>query len=350
MQDNVRNFLSSQWPGAEISVSDFAVIAGGYSRETYRFDAKVVRAGQSELHPMILRKDPPPAAAILGSDRQLEHDLITAVKQHTTIPVPGCYFVANDPSHFGEKAMVIERVRGSGAPSALFHGGPAEDQAESVATELCEYIAQLHMTDPKLLNPDGRLDDPRNEGIDPSTWDRYIDTTCEYYLRGYEDIRFDPFPYWLDALLWLRRNKPKPVPIRLCHGDFNPSNFLYEDGHVTCLIDWENARMGDPREDLGWMAQMDLLSNTNIMGSVKADGGFLGHYNKITGFDVTPEELEYFRIFTAGNVGTPVGAAVKRRMVKEHMQTMHMYIFQPFLVSFYAMAGMMKYPMPTGAA
>ena len=34
-------------------------------------------------------------------------------------------------------------------------------------------------------------------------------------------------------------------------------------------------------------AAMDALSGTNVFGSVTADGGFLGHYNKITGYDVT---------------------------------------------------------------
>jgi aminoglycoside phosphotransferase (APT) family kinase protein len=27
----------------------------------------------------------------------------------------------------------------------------------------------------------------------------------------------------------------------LVHGDFNPANFLYDNGRVTALIDWENA-------------------------------------------------------------------------------------------------------------
>jgi aminoglycoside phosphotransferase (APT) family kinase protein len=349
MQEALKQFISAQWPDAEVEIREFAVIAGGYSRETYRFDLHARRGDETHVMPMILRKNPPPAAAILDSSRQLEHDLINAVRKNTAIPVSKSWFVANDAAVFGEPAMIIERAPGSGEPSALFHGGPSESQAEEVATHLCELVAQLHMTDPKLLNPTGAHDDPRGVGIDPTSWQSYMDTTLDYYIRSYDDVAYDPMPYWLDALLTMRRNKPKPLPVRLVHGDFNPANFLYENGRVTCVIDWENSHMGDPREDLGWLAHMDVLSNTNLFGSVKEDGGFLGHYNKITGFDVTEQELLYFRMFTSGNIGTPVIAAVKRRLAREHTELLHLYILQPVIGSLFAMSQMMGYPMPAGA-
>jgi hypothetical protein len=47
MQDQLQEFLARQWPDAdEIIVEGFAVIAGGYSQETYRFDCHVVRGGE----------------------------------------------------------------------------------------------------------------------------------------------------------------------------------------------------------------------------------------------------------------------------------------------------------------
>lgn len=345
MIEALERMLREQWPDAEaIAIEGFAPMAGGYSRETFRFDCTIQRAGASQSLPMILRKDPGAAAAILDTNRQSEHDLIRAVKKHTTIPVSECYFTVMDPAVFGEAAMIIERASGFNEVSRLFNGGEHSGQAESVATELCEYIAELHMTDPALLNPDGRLDDPRSEGIDASTWDSYIDSTLAYYLRGYDRAAFEPSPAWLDSMYWMRRNKPKPVPIRLLHGDFNPSNFLYDNGHVTAVIDWENAHMGDPREDLGWLRHMDQLTNTNVFGSVTADGGFLGHYNKITGFDVTEAEIEYFRQFTAGNIGVPVIASLKRRLDREHFELVPLYIMQPAVGSMFALAGLLKYP------
>ena len=37
-----------------------------------------------------------------------------------------------------------------------------------------------------------------------------------------------------------------------CHLDFHPFNILIEDGRITGIVDWSNARTADPREDLAW--------------------------------------------------------------------------------------------------
>lgn len=348
MEQALKQFLTRQWPDAEtIEIKDYAILAGGYSRETYRFDAHVKRNGQWRAYPMILRKDPPPASAILSTSREMEHELLKAVRQNTTIPVSESYFAEMNPETFGDCAMIIERVHGSGEPSLLFNGGPHADQAEAVATQLCELIAQLHLLDPKTLNPDGRLNDPRGVGIDVTSWDSYMDTATEYYVRSYRDLEFAPLPTFYDAYLTLRRERPRPLPLVVAHGDFNPANFLYEDGKVTALIDWENCHIGDPREDLGWLALMDGVSNTNIFGSVKEDGGFIGHYNKLTGFDVTPEEVQYFSMFTGGNIGIPVGSAVKRRIDGLCSDILLMYMIQPFCGSSMIFANLLGYPLAT---
>ncbi|MCK9517636.1 MAG: phosphotransferase family protein [Dehalococcoidia bacterium] len=349
MHVQLTDFLRAQWPDAEeIMIEEFAVLAGGYSQETYRFDARVRRSGREERLPLILRKNPPLEADILPTSREQEHRILCAVKQHTTIPVSTSYCVAHDPAILGTPAMVIERVRGSGQVSDLFNGGPAATQAENVATQLCEKIAELHLADPKKIDPDGALADPRGVGIDVSSWDRYMESTFDYYIRGYDESDFSPLPNVLDTYLAIRRNKPRPLQLSVVHGDFNPANFLYEDGNLTALIDWENCHIGDPREDLGWMKHMDLLSNTNVFGSVKENGGFLGHYNKITGFNVTEEEVEYFRLFGAANIAIPVLGAVKKRVDRKHTELLHLYLMQPILVSAFAWAQMLGYPMPAG--
>lgn len=351
MHDSLQELLAREWPDCEsVEVKEFAIIAGGYSRETYRFDAHVKRGGKWDAVPLILRKDPPPAAAILFTSRQTEHDLLKAVARHTNIPVSDSYFAVMDPGVLGERAMVIERVRGSGEPSLLFHGGPNEDQAESVATHLCELIAELHLTPMEQLNPDGALNDPRDESIDVSSWERYMDTATAYYVRSYKKLAFSPLPTFYDGYLHLRRNRPRPMPLVVTHGDFNPSNFLYENGRVTALIDWENAHVGDPREDLGWLMLMDTLSNTNIFGSVKKEGGFIPYYNKLTGFDVTPEDVGYFSLFTAGNIGVPVGSAAKRRFDRECEELQLMYMSQPFSAASMIFATLLGYPLPGAEA
>ncbi|MCC7365076.1 MAG: phosphotransferase family protein [Dehalococcoidia bacterium] len=346
MQETLTHFLRSQWPDAdEITIEDFAIISGGYSEETFRFDCRVRRDASEQVLPMILRKDPDPLVDILPTSREREHYVLKSLAANTEIPVCESHFVL-DAAHLGHPAMLIERVPGSGMVSELFHGGPNAHMAEGVATDLCEYIAELHLADVAKLDPEGRLRDPRGGGIDTSSWDRYMDTTYDWYIRGFDAGRFCPMPNTLDTYLTLRRNRPRPLRLSVLHGDFNPSNFLYDNGRVVSVIDWENAHIGDPREDLGWMKHMDVLSNTDIFGSVKKDGGFLGHYNRITGFGVTDEEIEYFRLFGSSHIAMGVLVAMKRRMDKEHTELLTMYIIQPVVGSMLAWAQLTGYPMP----
>src|SRR6202044_2789450 len=57
------------------------------------------------------------------------------------------------------------------------------------------------------------------------------------------------------AFRWLRLALPdvdaRPV---LVQGDTGPGNFLFADGRITAIVDWELAHLGDPMEDLAWLS------------------------------------------------------------------------------------------------
>ncbi len=346
MESQLLELLREYFPEAEhIEVTGFEPIPGGYSRETYRFDAVVRSSVGEEHHPLILRKDPPAAVSILQTSREIEHDLIEALRMHTDIPIGRSLGHEPDPERFGEPAMVIQRMHGNSRTSDLFHDGPDVHHADDVMRHLCEVLVELHSVDISTIDPHGRLADPRGEGVDATTWDTYIDTTVEYYIRSFPDVNFDPtVTFVLDLFLTLRRNKPRPLPLVLVHGDFNPANFLYEGGRVTALIDWENARIGDPREDLGWMTTMDILSNTNVMAHPVDEGGFLAYYNKLTGFDITQDEVDYFTLFGTANIAVPVNAAIKRRLDGETTEFMHLYLVQSSLGTVPNLLRLLDYP------
>jgi aminoglycoside phosphotransferase (APT) family kinase protein len=332
----------------EIVIEELTAIPGGFSCETFRFDARVRRGGREEVINLILRRDPPAAADILPTDRSLEMRLIDCIRAQTGLPVSRTFGAEMNPEVFGQPGMIIERLPGSGQTTALFNGGPDEAQAEHVCRHLCELIAELHLLDISKLELPPEMHDPRGVGIDTSSWDAYMESTFEYYVRSYHEGDWDALPVQMDAYLTVRREKPRPLRLSLVHGDFNPANFLYEGGKVTAIFDWENARIGDPREDLGWMQTMDLLSATDVMGYPKAEGGFLAYYNRLTGFEVTQDEVNYFSLFGTCNIATKVLAAMKRRMVKEHMELLHLYLMQPNINNAVNYGKMLGYPMPEG--
>lgn len=53
-----------------------------------------------------------------------------------------------------------------------------------------------------------------------------------------------------------------PLPARnepvLLHGDFWPGNVLWRDGRIVAVIDWEEAKLGDPLSDVA-ISRLDIL-------------------------------------------------------------------------------------------
>ena len=60
-------------------------------------------------------------------------------------------------------------------------------------------------------------------------------------------------------------------------------------------------------------------------------------------------EVEWFRIFTSGNIGVPVLQAMKRRLLREHHELLHLYLIQPATVSLWGLCLAMGYRMPAPA-
>lgn len=54
------------------------------------------------------------------------------------------------------------------------------------------------------------------------------------------------------GLKWLEDNVPERTAPVLNHGDYRLGNILAEDSHLTGVLDWELAHLGDPHEDLAF--------------------------------------------------------------------------------------------------
>ena len=64
-----------------------------------------------------------------------------------------------------------------------------------------------------------------------------------------------PDPALAFSLRWLRDHIPSyDGPPVLVQGDTGPGNFMYLDGRVTAVVDWELAHLGDPMDDIAWLS------------------------------------------------------------------------------------------------
>jgi len=103
-------------------------------------------------------------------------------------------------------------------------------------------------------------------------------------------------------LWWLHANVPRnDRPVAFVQGDTGPGQFMFADGHLTGLIDWELAHIGDPMLDLGVARMRNMLYPT---GSLRAP---IAHYNEVSGGGVDWDALGFYTVVSM--IFTPLGVA-----------------------------------------
>lgn len=87
-----------------------------------------------------------------------------------------------------------------------------------------------------------------------------------------------------------------PLPQRnrtsLLHGDFWPGNLLWRDGALVAIIDWEDAKLGDPLADLA-NSRLEILWAFGMHAMHR----FAAQYRTLTTIDFT--DLPYWDLYAA---------------------------------------------------
>lgn len=92
----------------------------------------------------------------------------------------------------------------------------------------------------------------------------------------------------VDALL---ANAPGDGRLALCQGDINVFNYLFRRGGVVGVVDWEQARISDPRCDVGHLVALSHLKGAPL-GDVR-NVPFVQAYQAASGRRL--DGMEYFR-------------------------------------------------------
>jgi aminoglycoside phosphotransferase (APT) family kinase protein len=158
--------------------------------------------------------------------------------QDTAVPVPRVLGV--HPVH---QAMLSERVDGGNWFSRIVD--PAE--RESTARDFMTKLAALHALDTSALSLPAFPPVTTVAGAvmaELDEWELLLAT------RG-----GTPDPALAFSLRWLREHiPPYDGPPVLVQGDTGPGNFMYADGKVVAVVDWELAHLGDPMDDIAWLS------------------------------------------------------------------------------------------------
>jgi aminoglycoside phosphotransferase (APT) family kinase protein len=103
------------------------------------------------------------------------------------------------------------------------------------------------------------------------------------------DGMIDPFVEL--CIDWLAGHIPDyDGPVVLVQGDTGPGNFLYQDGRVTAVLDWELAHWGDPMDDIAW------LSLRTVQDTFTHFPDRLREYVELSGHRIDPSRVWYYRL------------------------------------------------------
>jgi aminoglycoside phosphotransferase (APT) family kinase protein len=280
--------------GSSVEVLEFTPMTGGYSRLMASFTAIVDGAKQR----LVARGDPAPGVAVIETDRRREYALLERLTADGTVPMPAARFFDADGSVLGTPTILVDYVDGPSLLSRVRSGTEAEYPGHAAA--LCDLAAKIHSVDLSVLP---------EELERPDSWDGYIDALlAQWRAAEAEHGESDPFFRYMAA--WLDQNRPEPAPLGLLHGELQPGNIVVGSDGLKA-VDWELARIGDPREDLGWCQWVGSVQPPDLIGLDSAE--FCRRYRERTGLGedvVNPMSLAYFSILPAIRVFRGINAQV----------------------------------------
>jgi aminoglycoside phosphotransferase (APT) family kinase protein len=266
-------------------------VPGGASREAWFVDVDC----DGVTRPLFLRYsrvERPPDTVFLPL--RMEAEVFMAL-QDTDVTVPRT--LAVHPDH---EAMLSERVSGE----TWFYRIRDPDEQVRVAQDFIRNLAALHRLDPrKLALPSfGPVKTAREHALDEVANMRRRATG--------PDGSIDPLVRL--SLDWLERNVPDyEEPVVFVQGDTGPGNFMYEDGRVTAVVDWELSHFGDPMDDIAW------LSLRTVQDTFTHFPDRLREYEELSGFRIDPQRVWYYRLFaetrlSSNSAGAAASASTPR--------------------------------------
>lgn len=269
--------------GRAVAVEDLRRLSGGSSHETWGFVAVDAGGTGAGPVPLVLRREF--ERSLLDTDVRVEYDLLRALHD-AGIPVPEPFVCAVEDSPLGLPFIVMERSAGTDLRKDLARPGHGRDLA-ALGARAVELQGRIHGVDPDRLPGLGQAFGPQHE---IARWAAVIEAA----LIDGGKLHVDPL--LATALAWLRTNPPPAAPACVVHGDFKANNMLIDPGGSLTIIDWELAHLGDPVEDLAWT--MLWRTEWDVVGGLHTETGYTAAYTQLTGREVDPEVLRFWRIFS----------------------------------------------------
>lgn len=237
-------------------------IGEGQSNVTFR----IKRRGAD----VVLRRGPRPPLPPTTHDMVREAH-IQSLLAPLGIPVPKILAVCADTNVLGVPFYVMSHVDGDvvtdSVPAHL--DAPAQRRATSEAA--ADMLVRLHSVD---------IDSGDIAGIGRP--DGYLKRQVQRFSALWEMGGARELPQVAQLAHWLEANRPVTQRHAVIHGDYRLGNLMFSrrgPAHVTSVLDWEMATLGDPLADLGYLtatyAQAGTPATLLELTPVTAQPGYL---------------------------------------------------------------------------
>ena len=267
--------------GTRVDVTGLRRITGGMSREAWSFDVSI---GSGPARPCILMRSA--AAGVLDTDRVREFHLLASLRGGG-VPVPEALWLDPDGRWLDRPAFVMSRMPGSADRRAL---GLDSAAAAAIDDQLLDTLVTLHAFPVDRLDlgpgragtPTAALPDRRSVALEQlARWETALPE---------EDL--DRQPALVEILAWLRDRAPVAERLALVHGDYRYGNFLHDGHRITAILDWEEAHVGDPVEDVPWTFR-PFRRGTEPLRSYRR---WVADYERASGTSIDRTTLAWYRV------------------------------------------------------
>lgn len=307
--EQIRHFIEAQ-PGmrGSVSIQDVAVHGDtGASSGIVRFRA-TYDVGQGPItRDLVLRHAP-------GTERRVfvEYDLPRQFKVQRAvhangIPAPEPLWLDEKGEWLGVPGFVMASLPGNAPFPDAFTRGPiasaTPEQRRVMLDEIMQTQVRIHRTD---LRAAGLQDFAMNApGVTA------LERCINWYWRTWEWARPPDYERLHPVRHWLQENRPEGEP-ELTHGDCTLHNYLFRDGHLTGVLDWEMSALGRAEVDLAFQCVGNRLfaaAPDSGLPLPPSEEEWLALYRKAGGRPL--RHFDYFKKLAAYMILVPVCSILK---------------------------------------
>lgn len=281
----------------DLALGALSVPQAGYSNVTLLGELFWSAEGAECRQPFVLRLQPEGEAIYPGHDVLRQCRVMQALAA-TDLPVPAVIGIESDPAVLGSPFYLMEQIAGR-VPNenplyhleGWFHDLP-DDRKRRCWFAGVEAAGRMARLDWRAIGLDFLMD--------AAGLDRQLDDYHDAILWA-EGLAGRRYPLLHAAERWLREHRPRDEPLAFSWGDAKLGNCLFNEGELVGVLDFEQATLASPVDDLAWWLMLDdsLSRGYGVprLAGLPSRAESIAVWERASGFEA--RHLDYYEVYAA---------------------------------------------------